>query len=126
VQHSEQQTHRSSNYLHQVRHGPRPSPTHTDQNQPYPYLHWATPAGFWKWNFIATQRSEQETHSSSVYTQSDLSSPPTCLTDYIDGESIRRKDLVVWINSGLYHVPMAEDAPVTPASGHNQLGFSLM
>lgn len=61
-----------------------------------------------------------------MYTQSDLSSPPTCLTNYIDGDSIRRKDLVVWINSGLYHVPMAEDAPVTPASGHNQLGFSLM
>jgi hypothetical protein len=83
-------------------------------------------AGFWKWNFVATKRSEKETHSSSCYTQSDLSSPPTCLPNYVDGDSIRRKDLVVWVNSGLYHVPMAEDAPVTPASGHNQLGFSLM
>lgn len=83
-------------------------------------------AGFWKWNFVATQRNEDETHSSSTYTQSDIASPPNSLTDYVDGDSIRRKDLVVWVNSGLYHVPMAEDAPVTPASGHNQLGFSLM
>lgn len=83
-------------------------------------------AGFWKWNFVATKRRDSEAHSSSFYTQSDLTHPPTCLTHYVDGDSIREQDLVVWVNSGLYHVPMAEDAPVTPASGHNQLGFSLM
>lgn len=82
--------------------------------------------GFWKWNFVATKRNEHESHSSSYYTLSDLANPPTSLPHYVNGESIRREDLVVWVNSGLYHVPMAEDAPVTPASGHNQLGFSLM
>lgn len=61
-----------------------------------------------------------------MYTQSDLANPPNSLTEYVDGESIRQKDLVVWVNSGLYHVPLAEDAPVTPSSGHNALGFSLM
>jgi len=81
--------------------------------------------GFWKWNFVATKRNEHESHSSSYYTQSDLTNPPTSLPHYVNGESIRREDLVVWVNSGLYHVTMAEDAPVTPSSGH-KLGFSLM
>lgn len=33
--------------------------------------------------------------------------------DYIDGDSVRRKDLVAWVSAGTWHVPVAEDAPNT-------------
>jgi Cu2+-containing amine oxidase len=82
-------------------------------------------AGFWKWNFAATRHKDTETHSSSAFSQSDLARPPNSLCDYIDGDSIRRKDVVVWVNSGRYHIPSAEDAPVTPTS-NPVLGFSLL
>lgn len=82
-------------------------------------------SGFWKWNFVATKQHDREVLSSSCYNQGAMADPITSLTDYVDGEPIRNTDLVVWVNAGLYHVPMAEDAPVTPSTGSNQLGFSL-
>jgi hypothetical protein len=33
--------------------------------------------------------------------------------------------VVVWVNSGLYHIPISEDAPVTPTTG-NMLSFTLI
>lgn len=81
--------------------------------------------GFWKYNFVATQRKESESHSSSMFNQADLAHPVASLAGYVGSESIRNTDLVVWVNAGLYHIPIAEDAPVTPSTGGNQLGFSL-
>lgn len=40
------------------------------------------------------------------------------------GDSIRKQDLVLWISSGLQHLPGSEDAPVTPSSGP-AIGFWL-
>eukprot|EP00775_Hariotina_reticulata_P009066 gene9066-9236_t len=40
------------------------------------------------------------------------------------GDPIRRQDVVVWITSGLQHIPGAEDAPVTPSTGP-AIGFWL-
>lgn len=40
------------------------------------------------------------------------------------GDSIRRQDLVLWVSSGLQHLPGSEDAPVTPSSGP-AIGFWL-
>lgn len=82
-------------------------------------------AGFWKWNFVATKRKDSESHSSSCFTQSDITNPPNSVCDYVDGDSIRKKDIVVWVNSGRYHLPVAEDAPATPSS-NPILGFSLL
>eukprot|EP00775_Hariotina_reticulata_P012327 gene12327-12462_t len=81
--------------------------------------------GFMKWNFAATQHKDNEQHSSSLYSQARLSNPSTSLTDYVNGENIRNQDIVVWVNSGLYHIPVSEDAPVTPTTG-NLLGFALI
>lgn len=74
---------------------------------------------------MATKQRDNESLSSSWYNQGALSNPITSLTDYVNGDSIRDTDLVVWVNAGAYHVPMAEDAPVTP-TGRNQLGFTLL
>lgn len=45
--------------------------------------------------------------------------------DYFNGESVNGTDLMVWIQSGTYHVPHAEDAPVTPTTSGNNAGFVL-
>lgn len=74
---------------------------------------------------MATRHKDLETHSSSCFTQSDLTNPPNTLCDYIDGEGIRKKDIVVWVNSGRYHIPSAEDTPVT-STANGVLGFSLL
>uniref|UniRef100_A0A383VT45 Amine oxidase n=1 Tax=Tetradesmus obliquus TaxID=3088 RepID=A0A383VT45_TETOB len=81
--------------------------------------------GFMKYSFAATKHKDAEAHSSSIYGQARLSNPSTSLTDYVDGEPLRNQDVVVWVNSGLYHIPVAEDAPVTTTTG-NSLGFSLV
>jgi Cu2+-containing amine oxidase len=83
------------------------------------------PAGFMKYSFAATKQKDNEEQSSSIYGQANLANPSTSVTDYIDGENIRNQDVVVWVNSGLYHIPIAEDAPVTPTTG-NMLSFTLI
>lgn len=81
--------------------------------------------GFMKYSFAATKQRDSEEQSSSIYGQANLANPSTSLTDYIDGENIRNQDVVVWVNSGLYHIPISEDAPVTPTTG-NMLSFTLI
>lgn len=78
-----------------------------------------------KWSFAATKHKDDEAQSSSIYGQARLSNPSTSVTDYVNGESIKNEDVVVWVNSGLYHIPVSEDAPVTTTTG-NMLGFSLI
>lgn len=78
-----------------------------------------------KWSFAATKHKDNEQHSSSIYGQARLSNPSTSVTEYVNGEGIKNQDVVVWVNSGLYHVPVAEDAPVTTTTG-NMLSFSLI
>jgi Cu2+-containing amine oxidase len=93
-------------------------------NQGLASLH-HTLTGFMKWSFAATQHKDNEQQSSSIYGQARLSNPSTSVTDYVNGENIRNKDIVVWVNSGLYHIPTSEDAPVTATTG-NMLSFALL
>lgn len=81
--------------------------------------------GFMKYSFAATKQKDAEEQSSSIFGQANLANPSTSLLDYINGENIRNQDVVVWVNSGLYHIPIAEDAPVTPTTG-NMLSFTLI
>lgn len=81
-------------------------------------------AGFWKWGFVATRLKDTETHSSSCFTQGDLTKPPVNVCDYVDGDNIRKKDIVLWLSSSRNHIPAAEDAPSVPTSD-GPLGFTL-
>lgn len=81
-------------------------------------------AGFAKWQLAVTQRHEDEPSSSSIYNQPNLGNPAVSMPTFVNKESIRNKDLVVWVTSGLYHIPSSEDAPSTPTIG-NHLGFML-
>lgn len=86
---------------------------------------WGGGLGFANWNFVATVRKELEPDSSSIYSQANLAQAPVRLQTFVNGESARNADLVAWVNSGLYHIPVSEDAPVTPTM-YNHLGFLLV
>jgi diamine oxidase len=70
-------------------------------------------------------RHENEPDSSSIYSQPDLSRAPVRLQTFVDGEYARNQDLVAWVSQGLYHIPISEDAPVTPTF-YNHIGFMLV
>jgi len=81
--------------------------------------------GFARYTFVATQQKDMESHSSSIYSQGRLADPVIRLENFVNGESVRNQDIVAWVSAGLYHIPAAEDAPVTPTTG-NAIGFSLI
>jgi hypothetical protein len=81
--------------------------------------------GFANWGVIATVRKDNEPDSSVIYSQADLAHAPVRLQTFVDGEAARNQDLVAWVSSGLYHIPISEDAPVTPTV-YNHLGFMLV
>ncbi|KIZ06096.1 hypothetical protein MNEG_1864 [Monoraphidium neglectum] len=86
---------------------------------------WGAGLGFANWGFIATVRKDNEPDSSVIYSQADLAHAPVRLQTFVDGEAARNQDLVAWVSSGLYHIPISEDAPVTPTV-YNHLGFMLV
>lgn len=75
------------------------------------------PADWSRYQVAVTQRHEAEQYSSSIFNQAVPSQPLVDFGSFINGESIRGQDLVVWVATGLVHIPGAEDAPSTPTSG---------
>jgi hypothetical protein len=72
-----------------------------------------------------TKRKEEEQSSSSVFNQALPGAPVVDFSTYINpNESIRNEDLVLWVSSGIFHYPGAEDNPVTPTTG-SLMGFIL-
>jgi diamine oxidase len=70
----------------------------------------------WAKNHLyVTQRHDDEPTFSTIYHgNSEISGAPFAFdTDIINGESIRNKDIVALVSVGHWHVPTAEDAPVT-------------
>jgi Cu2+-containing amine oxidase len=82
-------------------------------------------AGFARFAFAATQYKPSETVNSSPYNQVYLSKPVVAFETFLNAEPARKTDLVAWVSAGLFHIPMAEDAPVTPTTA-NPIGFSLI
>jgi hypothetical protein len=81
--------------------------------------------GFARYTFAATTHKPRETSSSSIYNQGMLANPAMQFDSMINGEPLRNTDVVAWVSAGLFHIPTAEDAPVTPTTG-NHIGFSLI
>lgn len=84
-------------------------------------------ATFGKYNLAVTQRKETEIYPTSIFDQSDTTgtimnathpTPLVTLDDYLNKESINKQDIVVWANIGTYHIPSAEDDPVTHTLGN--------
>ncbi|KAK7116042.1 hypothetical protein V1264_001796 [Littorina saxatilis] len=65
-----------------------------------------------------TNRKEEESKSSSVFSMYDADDPVVDFEDfYKDDESIVDKDLVTWVTVGMHHIPHTEDIPNTPTVG---------
>eukprot|EP00198_Chlamydomonas_reinhardtii_P004412 XP_001693748.1 copper amine oxidase, amiloride-sensitive [Chlamydomonas reinhardtii] len=81
-------------------------------------------ANFMKYHVAVTEYKDDEPTSATIFDQATPKEPVVRFEDYIDGDSVRRKDLVAWVSAGTWHVPVAEDAPNTPSTAH-AVGFVL-
>ncbi|KAG2436617.1 hypothetical protein HYH02_011552 [Chlamydomonas schloesseri] len=81
-------------------------------------------ASFMKYHVAVTARKEDEPTSTTIFDQATPKEPVVRFEDYIDGDSVRKQDLVAWVSAGTWHIPVSEDAPNTPSTAH-AVGFVL-
>ena len=61
-----------------------------------------------------TKYKDTEDSSSSIYAQGDPYDPVVDFSRFVeDNDTIVDTDLIVWLTSGVYHIPHAEDVPST-------------
>jgi len=78
--------------------------------------------GYTKYHAMVTKRKEEERFISGNYDLNQLNDYEIDAREYINGESIEEEDLVLWMNIGFLHIPIAEDVPMTNVVGSS---FSL-
>ncbi|KAG2443776.1 hypothetical protein HXX76_002120 [Chlamydomonas incerta] len=81
-------------------------------------------ANFMKYHVAVTAHKDDEPTSTTIFDQATPKEPVVRFEDYIDGDSVRRQDVVAWVSAGTWHIPVAEDAPNTPSTAH-AVGFVL-
>ncbi|CAL1539227.1 unnamed protein product [Lymnaea stagnalis] len=79
-----------------------------------------TNAASWaKYQMAVTKYKDTEDSSSSIYAQGDPFDPVLDFSRYLeDNDTIVDTDIVVWVTSGLYHIPHAEDVPSTTTTAN--------
>lgn len=85
----------------------------------HPYL---AAAGFAKQSLAVTAHKDDEQRATSVLDQYDPGNPATTLDNFIDGDSLRNTDIVMWATVGVQHLPVTEDAPLVT---NFETGFAL-
>ncbi|PSC72271.1 amiloride-sensitive amine oxidase [copper-containing]-like isoform X2 [Micractinium conductrix] len=73
----------------------------------------------WSTNHLwATVQKDNEEHGHySIYDQHSSRRPAFSFNEYVDGESIMGKDIVLWVTMGAQHVPRSEDVPLITNHG---------
>ena len=72
---------------------------------------------------VSRRREEEPYATNTYYSQLNHGRAPDGTGKVVfDGESVRNTDLVVWLSEKFYHVPSAEDVPVTTTA---RTGFTL-
>lgn len=74
-----------------------------------------TKAASWaRYQMAVTKYKDTEDCSSSIYAQGDPYDPVVDFSRFMeDNDTIVDTDLIVWVTSGVYHIPHAEDVPST-------------
>lgn len=76
--------------------------------------HPAMPAlSFTKYHCAVTKRKESEQYLTSTSDVNRLDKPIEDLESKLDGESVRKTDIVNWVTVGFLHLPTSEDSPMT-------------
>lgn len=75
-------------------------------------------------NIAVTKRQDDERWGSIPYNQFKMDVPALNFNDFFNKENITNTDIVVWVTSGVLHIPSSEDAPATPATT-TSFGFTL-
>ncbi|KAJ5663299.1 hypothetical protein N7507_004030 [Penicillium longicatenatum] len=71
-------------------------------------------AGQWAGHDIqVTQHHDTEPRSAHPKNSQDVENPPINFDEFFNGEDLVQKDLVVWLNLGMHHVPHTGDLPNT-------------
>lgn len=68
---------------------------------------------FAKSHLAVTHQHDAEPLANSVQNVNLPWAPQQDFAAFFDGESVRREDLVLWVNLGMHHYTRAEDVPVT-------------
>ncbi|CDJ57132.1 amiloride-sensitive amine oxidase, copper-containing, putative [Eimeria maxima] len=81
------------------------------------------PCAWAKYRVATTVRHPDETEATLPRDNKYALKPAVSLDRYLrNNESIRKADLVTWISSAVWHIPVVEDMPLTLAQG-NTLGW---
>lgn len=82
-------------------------------------------AARWSEHDVAvTVCKDTEPRSSHHYNNQDTSYPPVNFIDFFDSENLDQKDLVLWLNLGMHHIPHTGDLPNTVfTTAHSGLLF---
>lgn len=77
------------------------------------------PAAWAKYRAFSTVHKYGEIDSTLPRDNKFAKRPATSVDRYVmDNESLRNKDIVVWISDGIFHVPVIEDMPQTIPVGY--------
>ncbi|KAK3940868.1 putative copper amine oxidase [Diplogelasinospora grovesii] len=80
--------------------------------------HWA------EYDIQVTRQKDTEPRSAHPYNSQDVNDPPINFAKFFDGESLRKEDLVMWLNLGMHHVPHTGDLPNTVmTTAHSGIQF---
>ncbi|KAF8820572.1 MAM domain-containing protein [Cardiosporidium cionae] len=84
---------------------------------------YAGPVSWTKYSVFSTIRKDTELDASLPRDNKYADAPAVDVDNYIkDMENIRHQDIVTWVTSGMWHIPVVEDMPLTVSIG-NTLGF---
>ncbi|KAK3690111.1 amine oxidase catalytic domain-containing protein [Podospora appendiculata] len=66
-----------------------------------------------EYDIQVTQHKDSEPRAAHAFNSQDVADPPINFADFFNGESVRKEDVVVWLNLGMHHVPHTGDLPNT-------------